>query len=322
MKPDNNTSCVLGVDVGGTKVNVGYVTQDGHILQSHRYPMDRSTTESTLKSIHESVSHFLKENTDIRPVAVGLGLVGKNDPAAGIWVRAVNLPIASPVPMAKDIQSAYGYPAFIDNDVYCATHAEIAFGAGKRYKNFLVMNVGTGLSVGIVSGGRLVRGAGNMAGEAGQCAIGLTATSWRDDPSRTLEHCSSGGGMIARAKEALKTTPSALSSLEAGELHAGSIFRLAREGDPLAKQIADDAINALCEASSSLVTILNPSALVLAGSVVCSEGVLEAITKYVHERAFSSNLIDLKEICLTALDARTVGLLGAAQRAWQGLAGE
>jgi len=315
---DANSDFVLGVDVGGTKINVGYVTREGAVLSSRRYKMDRSTTASTLDSIYFAVTNALNENKRMKPLAIGFGLVGRCDPATGVWVRAVNLPIPAPIDFARNIRKVHGLWAFIDNDVYSAAKAELSFGAGRRHRDFVVINIGTGLSIAIVSDGRLVRGAGNMAGEVGRTTIGLSATSWSGKHDKTLENCCSGGGMIDRTK-ADRAESKALMALQDSQLHSESIFRLAKEGDHVAKRIADDAISGICEASACFVSLFNPDALVFAGSVACHEGMLEAITEVVNARAFSSCLIDLKEICLSDLDAGTVGLIGAAQNAWQGL---
>lgn len=298
--PDFDASAppVLGVDVGGTKILTGLVGADGAVLCSRRSAMDRSNTESTLSSIRRAVEEFLAaEGAHARFSAVGFGLVGRCDPENGVWVRADNLPIPKPVALAEEMARRLGVPAFLDNDVFCATTAERYFGAGRRHRNFVLINAGTGLSAGAVTDGRLLRGAGNVAGEIGRTTMGL-----RDWNSGTLEEHCSGGGILARAgKERYADTRAVFAAAEAGDAHA--------------RAIVDDAVASLSEAAACLVTLYNPSALVLAGSVALNARVRGTLEEYVRARAYRSSLMDLKEVIASDLSEGTVGLIGAAQAA-------
>lgn len=288
---------ILGVDVGGTKILTGLVDQDGKVLESRQTPMDRSTMQSTLDSIRTAVAQFVVQlGPEEKFCAIGFGLVGRCDPSEGIWVRASNLPISHPVDLCAQMEALYHVPAFLDNDVFCATTAENAFGTGKTYKDFIVINVGTGLSAGIVSDGRLLRGAGNVAGEIGRTSLGL-----QDWSQGMLEDWCSGGGIYSR--------------------YSGTEYRNTRQimeaapQDPAAKKLIDEGIGALSEAAAALVTIFNPSAVVLAGSVGISPGVCQALRRNIEARTFRAALPDLKEVRPTRLPEGTVGLIGAAQNA-------
>lgn len=288
---------VLGVDVGGTKILTGLVDRDGSVLESRQIPMDRSTMQSTLDSIHAAVAQFVEQiGPDRKFCAIGFGLVGRCDPNNGIWVRASNLPISHPVDLCAQMEALYHVPAFLDNDVFCATTAEKAFGTGKTYKDFIVINVGTGLSAGIVSDGRLLRGAGNVAGEIGRTSLGLQ--DWSDG---MLEDWCSGGGIYSRYKGSRYQ-------------NTKQIMQAASE-DEEAKKLIDEGIGALSEAAAALVTIFNPAAVVMAGSVGIAPGVCEALCRSIQERTFKAALPDLKEVRPTQLPEGTVGLVGAAQNA-------
>jgi glucokinase len=317
---------VMGVDVGSTKILVGYVDRRGGVLGSQRFPMNRANTAAVLDSVYSALEGFLAAQRNLpRPAAMGLGLVGRCDPFTGCWVRAFNLPIPEPVEITGEIRSRFGLDAWIDNDVFCATRAEIAWGAGKDYRDFLFLNVGTGLSVGIVADGRLLRGAGNAAGEVGQWHFfpepisGAGSAGAAPATDLTLEQICSGGGMIERALYLMQEEGSVLANLGEGDLHSRSIWEAAQGGDAVAKRIINDALHGLSEAVSSLAAVFNPSAVVLAGSVACTPGFLEEIERYVRVHAYPGCLPDLKEIRLSVLEPRTVGLIGAARAAWDGL---
>lgn len=288
---------VLGVDVGGTKILTGLVAPDGTVLKSRRTPMDRGTTASTLDSIRTAVTEFVQTlGPEDRFVAAGFGLVGRCDPVNGIWVRADNLPIPKPVNFAQQMSELLQVPVCIDNDVFSATAAELSFGAGKRHRDFLLVNAGTGLSTGIVMDGRILRGAGNVAGEIGQTTMGLR--DWQGN----LEQRCSGGGIQARSDRQRFADTKA-------------IFDAAQAGDAEAAVLVAQAAESLGEALAGLVTIFNPSAVVLAGSVACNPLVKEAVEQRIRSRAYRSSLMDLKEVIVSELPAGTVGLIGAAQAA-------
>lgn len=294
---NNRLLPVLGVDVGGTKILTGLVAPDGTVLKSRRTPMDRSTTQSTLDSIRTAVTEFVATLApDDRFAAAGFGLVGRCDVKNGIWVRADNLPIPSPIPLAAQMEELLGVPAAIDNDVFSATAAELAFGAGRQHRDFLLVNAGTGLSAGIVMDGKILRGAGNVAGEIGQTTMGLR--DWQGN----LEQCCSGGGIYNRSdKQRFADTR--------------AIFEAAQAGDPEASALVSQAAESLGEALAGLVSIFNPSAVVLAGSVACNPMVKEAVAHRIRTRAYRSALMDLKEVTVSQLLPGTVGLVGAAQAA-------
>ena len=304
-----DTAYVLGVDVGGTKIRPGFVDEKGNILASQKYPMDRSTMHTTLDSIRRAVEDFLSGWPQACPKAVGMGLVGRCVPSSGEWVHAVNLPIDHPVPIARQMEQLVGAPVYVDNDVYCATAAELAFGAGLRYRDFLLVNVGTGLSVGIVSDGRLLRGAGNVAGEAGQCF-------W--SASLTLEQCCSGGGIAQRAQSE-PWCGAAFAGAPPNTVSAAQVFAAAQTGNADAARLIENAVHSLCRATADLVAILNPSAVLFSGSVATAAGVIPAVDRYVRAHAYKSSLMDLQKIALSELDPTCVGLMGAARRAWEGL---
>lgn len=298
MSKDNlNKGLVIGVDVGGTKILTGLVDEEGRVLCSRKTPMDSSTMETTIASVLNALDDFVEEIKDTYTFgAVGFGLVGRCDPKKRVWVRASNLPISRPVELGKLIEEKYGVPGFVDNDVFCATIAEKQFGAGKTYDDFLVINVGTGLSAGIVTEGRILRGAGNVAGEIGRTSMGL-----KDWSAGMLEDICSGGGIYKQS--------------QSGRFSSTKEIIEKRETDEEAKALVEHAINALGEAAAALVTIFNPSAIVMAGSVGTNDFVIDTLKESIKERAFSPALVDLKEIYASRLEPGAVGLIGAAQNA-------
>lgn len=289
---------ILGVDVGGTKILTALVDRNGAVLSARQTAMHRQSTQSTLDSIRAAVAEFIgAAGRNGRFGAIGFGLVGRTDPARGLWVRADNLPVKAPIALAQEMERQYHVPAFLDNDVLSAATAELCFGVGRRYQDFLLINVGTGLSAGIVSEGRLLRGAGNVAGEIGRTTLGL-----RDWGRGMLEDWCSGGGLQSRCADTPWRT-------------TRELFAAAENGNTTALALVNSAVEALAEATACLVSIFDPSAIVLAGSVACNPYVRGILERTVRDRAFHSSLRDLKQIMLSELPQGQVGVIGAAQSA-------
>ena len=111
---------VVGVDVGGSKILVGYVGVDGAVHRSQRYPMDRTSQATTLESIRLAVDDYMRVAwTGPALLSMGVGLVGHADPASGTWAHAMNLPIPTPVPLAAQMRewACLGQPAWRGNTI-------------------------------------------------------------------------------------------------------------------------------------------------------------------------------------------------------------
>ncbi|WP_036691189.1 ROK family protein [Paenibacillus tyrfis] len=254
---------------------------------------------------------------DVGGTKIEVGFVGQADSERGVWVKAMNVPISEPVPLADMLADKYGVPVAVDNDVHAATGAEMMFGVGKRFKDFLYMNVGTGIAIGIVSGGILIRGAANYAGEIGHMTVDPRGDDCVCGRSGCLEPIASGGGMIRRARAALGSFPDSTLHRCADDLHAGNIFEAAREGDPLAVQVKEQAVNALGIAIVNAINLINPEAVVLGGGVMQETTIIDALRRHVAKCSLPAASGSLRSFGVSTLDTNRVGLLGAASLIWR-----
>ena len=305
-------SIVVGVDVGATKILVGAVTSDGHIVASRRYPIEHASQAATLESIYSSLADFMQDLGGSPARAIGIGLVGQIDPRTGAWLEAMNLPIKSPVLLADEIRHRHNIPVSLDNDVHAATLAELRWGIGTESKDFIYLNVGTGVSAGLVFGGQLLRGARNFAGELGHMVVQPDSMPCPCGRRGCLEPIVSGGGILARVQTELANHPdSSLRSL-AEPLTAQQVFLAADAGDALAGKITDDAIQALATALTNLVNLLNPEWIVYGGGVLSDGWLIDHVRNHVNKQPLPMIRKSLKGILPSRLDPEYVGLLGAA----------
>jgi len=306
---------VIGVDVGATKILVGAVTKTGQVIASHRSQIHSETQATTLRSIEASLEEFTQKWDGPRPLAIGVGVVGQTDPQAGIWLEAMNLPIPGPIPLGKLLSELYGIPVLLDNDVHAATVAEIRWGMGKESKDFIYLNIGTGIAAGLVFNGQLLRGTENYAGELGHMVVQPDGPLCLCGRRGCTEPIASGGGMLARVHELLEEFPNSL--LPTTEhLAAHSIFTAADAGDPLAIKVSYDAIQALSIALINLVNLINPEWIVYGGGALSDGWLIERVRVNVESQPLPMPRKSLKGILPSRLKPDRVGLLGAACLAW------
>jgi glucokinase len=227
----------------------------------------------------------------------------------------MNLPITDPVPLGQQWNEHYELPVGLDNDVHAATLAEMRWGKGTESKNFIYLNVGTGISAGLVFNGQLLRGVQNYAGELGHIVVQPDGPLCPCGRRGCLEPIASGGGLLARVQEQLADFPD--STLHRAQpLAAHSIFMAADTGDPLALKISNDAIQALSIALTNLVNLLNPEWIIYGGGTLSDGWLMERVRVNVESQPLPMTRKSLKGILPSRLNPDQVGLLGAACLAW------
>lgn len=323
-----NSEVAIGVDVGATKILIGAVDREGNIITETRYATDRSSEQNALSSLHFAIDSFLREvSSNVSVKGIGVGVVGHVDAARGIWIRCMNIPLSTPQALAETLRLRHGVPVALDNDVHAATIAELAFGVGRRCSDFIYLNLGTGIALGIVCGGQLLRGVSNYAGEIGHTVVVRTDFSCRCGRMGCFESIASGGGIVERTHGMLPNYPtSTLSSLErADKLSYVTIFEAAQQKDELAELLIRDAVEAMTSAMINVVNLLNPSALVLGGGIFTDADRAGTLGSFLRARLVESLTSEplpavreaLREIAVSALKPDAIGMQGAAILGWK-----
>ena len=309
---------VIGMDLGGTKLLLGELTENGEILRERSVPSGPLSQREALALMRESLAAFLPGCVG-RPAALGIGLVGRVDSRSGRWYE-IDRERSEGLALAAEIEKSCALPCFIDNDVRSAARAELLFGEGRRSRDFAYINVGTGVAAGVVIDGRLLRGAHCNAGELGHSssglALGVPCVCGRTD---CVEAIASGLGLDRCARRFYPDYPgTALRLPESGRVGAGEIFALSGT-DALCARLTDMAAAALANLIMDLVRFCDPDCVVLGGGVA-ADGFLLGRTKEklgAHTMRFVSG-----GVRLTELDGRRIGLLGAACNAMEGMRGQ
>jgi len=247
---------------------------------------------------------------------MGCAAPGPLDHRTGLVHEAPNLVGFKELPLARRLSDALdGLTVFVDRDTAMAAIAEGAAGAARGARDFVYVTVSTGLGGTIVSGGRMLRGATNTAGEIGHWPVAFQLDA-RRDASAEVARCGCGSFGCAESFAAGRNMADAY-----GVAGAAEVFAAAAKGDARAMEIVTRAERALANLAVGLVNVLNPALIVVGGSVADHqpEHVLAPMRRAISERAFRAPAGAVK-VVPAALGA-DVGMLGAVFAARERLSG-
>jgi glucokinase len=313
----------IGVDLGGTKVEVALVDDDGAILERLRHPTPVSEGyDAVIKAIIDLIQRLRSKAPDSAPAGVGIGVAGQVEAASGLVRFAPNLKWHD-VPLGEDLQRELELPVKVLNDVRAVTLGEWQHGAGRDCDDLICIFVGTGIGGGIVSGGRLLTGCTNTAGEVGHMTIALNGPECSCGNRGCVEALAGGWGIARRAQEAIAADPEAGASLliaAAGltpdgplmeKINARVVAESAHEGDPLAQKLMREAADALVAGTVSLVNAFNPCRLILGGGVIeGSPELIDQVKEGIEQYALAAARAKLQ--VLPAKLHNDSGVIGAA----------
>lgn len=312
-----DVSWTIGVDLGGTKLDVAIVDLSGKIIDRKLIKTKATAgANAVIQDIVEAVEELRKKNTHGSVVSVGVGIAGQIDKLTGSVRFAPNLHWYD-VPLQTELNHALKLPVYVTNDVRAATWGEWQYGSGKGRSDILCVFVGTGVGGGVVSGGRMLLGYNNSAGEVGHMTIELNGPKCTCGNYGCFESLVGGWAIARRAREAVKNAPKAGKPLlatvndNAEELSAKNVFQLARKDDPLAKSIVDAVSQDLVAGIAGLVNAFNPQIVIIGGGVINGyPEFLESIRLGVPKRALK-NAVESLQIVEASLHA-DAGVIGAA----------
>ena len=264
---------VVAVDLGGTKLATAVFDAAGHVLHRDRIALDGRrgaevaalvTERCAAARDHLSVQGFPEAD------AVGVTVPGIYRAARGtVW--APNIPGWDDYPLRDELRAALGddLPVVIDSDRAAYILGETWRGAAHGARDAVFIAVGTGIGAGVLVDGRVLRGAGDIAGAVGWLAL--------DRPFRDayvscgcFEHHASGPGLAKVARELVAADEEYNGELRhhsPDALTAHDVFAAYDRGDPVAERVIDEAISYWGMAAANLVSLLNPEVVVFGGGV-------------------------------------------------------
>lgn len=306
----------IGVDLGGTKIEIAQIDARGAVLDRIRIPTNVAGGVEAIQSDIVQAIRLLQSKRNGSLFGVGIGVAGQIEAGTGKVLFAPNLGWHN-VPLQENLAKSLKTNVAVTNDVRAAAWGEWLFGAGKGCADLICLFLGTGIGSGIVSGGKMLTGATNSAGEVGHMTISLNGPKCTCGNIGCFEALAGGWGIARQAQEAVKGNRQAgkrILELANGEIEAinAKVLELAgEEGDPLAKELMERVYEAMIAGTVSLVNAFNPQKLIIGGGL--GEGfpqVIPRIEEGVRARALRTATREL-EILPAAL-GMDAGVVGAA----------
>ena len=238
MEPLSRGAALLGIDLGGTKIELALGDADGRPLRRRRRPTEPSGDPAAdVARMADDARALLAEGGVGQgdPCAVGVSVPGPFDPDTGTVLRPPNLPGWDAVPLRAWLGDALGRAVHLENDANAAALAEWRFGAGRGTRHLVYLTMSTGVGGGLVLDGRLYRGVRAGAGELGHLQL-----EWEGEPcSCGLRGCAEaylGGASLARRLRAIAPAESRVAALAGGRERATAreLVAAALEGDAFA----------------------------------------------------------------------------------------
>ena len=328
MTPSPQVAVVM--DWGGTWARAAVIDQAGESLWQSRVanPVDRSQAV-----LLETSYGLLKQAIDWcsgRAIAgVGIAVAGPVDGETGTLYDPPNLPTLDGVSLKARWEPLVGYPVWVGNDANLAALGEFHYGAGRDAtsqgtppRTLVYVTVSTGIGGGVVNRGQMFLGANGLAAEIGHMTIDRSesAPQCQCGNRGCLESLASGTAIARRARAALAGTgpPTSVWSVKDVEsITSESVFSAAAQGDSLAAEIFEGAVQALSVGLTNAVHVFNPDLLVLGGGVtvgLTELGLLPRLRSLMQQLTMSEGHNDFRLVSSRLGDS--VGMAGAAAMVW------
>jgi glucokinase len=312
---------IVGVDLGGTNIVCGAMSEDGSRELAMRSEPTRATqgAEAVVDRIARMIDTVIAETiaeTGVKRsdfLGVGIGSPGPLDRARGVVLMTPNLGWQN-FPLRDEVVKRVDLPATLDNDANCATLGEWWLGAARGANNVIGMTIGTGIGGGIILNGELFHGASDVAGELGHTTIDSTGRRCKCGNYGCLEAYASGPAIADRAREALAgAEASMLVEMVGGQIDlitAQTVYDAALRDDALAREVVRDTARFLGAGIANMLNMLNPNVVVVMGGVTqAGDALMDPLRAEVRRRAFRP-AVDVCEIVLGTLPG-TAGVVGA-----------
>lgn len=304
----------LALDLGGTKLLIGEVDSQGKVLNHKQYKtgyIDQLTALSIIKVSLDDYINTVGWAFGQKPVAMGVGLIGRVDNANGIWLQ-MDPKRNHPTFLAKELSTLYNMPCYIDNDVKSATRAEKLWGYGKMSKDFIYINIGTGIAAGFIINDHLVRGSHFNAGEVGHTNVGIDiGVRCGCGRNNCVELIAAGIGFDKSARLLQKHYPTKLSipDDENRKVDVREVYSLYEQNDELCIHLVENAALGIAGLIMNLVRVSDPDTVILGGGIVANGFLYSKILDKLNQTTirFVKN-----GVVLTKLDPAFIGLIGAA----------
>jgi len=291
----------IGIDLGGTGIKVGAVLSGRIIYKKSRLTDLSWSFEETV----DKIATLTKEVADQAGIdiaknkSIGIGSPGLIDTAKGEVLYSNNIKWKN-APLADSLKKRLGVDIKVHNDAKVASLGEAVYGAGKNYKNVVLLTLGTGVGGGIIRDGKIEETQASAGALFGHMSIDYNGRLCTCGRRGCLEAYASATALVLDAKAVMKVD----------NINGKDVFDAYTAGDKSAKVVISNYIKYLGEGIVNIINVYCPDAVVLGGGLSGSKEILiPELIKYCHNKVFGAHII--KTEILVAHLGNDAGIIGA-----------
>ena len=301
----------LGIDLGGTKIEIIAMDADSNTLLRERRPTPQGDYSKILDAICDMVNTTedkLRQTHTFHQASLGIGIPGAIEHETGL-VKNANTTCLIGKPLKSDLSKRMNRPISIANDADCFTLSEACDGAGRNYENVFGIILGTGVGGGITLNKTLLGGPNAITGEWGHNPLPWPSIQDHLTPcycgkEGCIETFLSGPG-ISKQFSLL----SAVSADTPLTLQPEKIFQLSESNHPIAVKCVTQYIDQLARSLATVINILDPDVIVFGGGLSNIDSLYSSVPLQLEHYIFS-NTVNTKLI--KAQHGDSSGVRGAA----------
>lgn len=293
----------IGVDLGGTKIEVCVIDSASEVLWRQRVGTPRHSAEAVVQAIADLVARAAASLQLAADCPVGIGTPGSISPSTGL-LRGSNTTVLNGLPLLTLLEQAMARPVVMANDANCFALAEAVAGAGRAFDSVFGVILGTGVGGGLVWRGQLLGGAQGIGGEWGHnrlAADGVLAAAPRD--------CFCGG---RNCNEVWLSGPALTRSFQQAGVVCDALPEAIaqwQQGNPQAEHVWQQYLHQLAFALAQVVNVFDPACIVLGGGVSNCPGLAQAVVAHLPQYVFSDHCTTQVRVAQLGDSA---GVIGAA----------
>ena len=293
----------MGIDLGGTKIEIALVDAMHGVVYKDRVPTPQHSYNAILDAISALVDKTVSQQKIERPSSIGIGIPGCLDPATQL-VRGSNTVVMNGKPLQVDLQQRLGLQIHLQNDANCLAVSEAVDGAAKGCSVVFAVIIGTGCGGGIAIDGKAWTGKNAIAGEWGHNPL-----PWPSADEIQVAPC--WCGQVGCQETWISGTAFALDhARHTGErIKAEQIIAKMRAGDLAAQESFGRYVNRLARALASVMNVLDPDAIVLGGGMSNIDEIYQALPSEIIRYTFTK---PIATPVLKAMHGDSSGVRGAA----------
>ncbi len=317
MIENNFKTKVIGVDIKVDRTAYALVNIRGEVLARDEFATsDYPNISDFVTKLADSIMVLIEQNSDFESVrSVGISAPSGNY-HTGCIENSPNLPWKGIVPLSAMLRDRLGLAVAVDNNANVIAMAEHAFGAAHGMKDFVLVNLGSGMGSCIFSHGNVCQGTNGFAGEIGHTTYIAGGRKCGCGKQGCLEAYTAGKGVLQTAKEVLSESdvPSMMRNVQ--QLTVKLIIEFCNKGDELAIEVMRRTGHALGVGLANYASLFNPESIILSGVVSrAGKWLLEPADKAFEEHVFH-NMQGKVKLQNSHYEDKELNVLGASVLAW------